>query len=203
MDRSSERWAAQPEVCLIWLGTLPSASGRIIEARRRLENLILGPGTLNEFMDGNPFVPPTVLHDKTGHIPDAAAVAVGVGSCATSLSPWSCPLRPEEFSTVDARRIIETRIDSRSWIARLSGKTLVCNCGCEARADCWAWVLRSTFVDWFGEEDKDDSENDDVPFEDLEAMEDDEAGEYVSYRDEINGTEMNMAVPAHVPWPAA
>ena len=85
MDRSSGMWAAQPEVCLIWLGTLPSASGRIIEARRQLENLILGPGTLNEFMDGKPFVPPTVLHDKTGHIPDAAAVAVGVGSCATSL----------------------------------------------------------------------------------------------------------------------
>ena len=163
MDRSSEAWAAQPEVCLIWLGTLPSAAERIINIRRRLENLIFGPGMFNEFMDGNPLVPPTVLHDETGHIPDAATIVVGVGSCATSLSPWSCPLRSESYSTVDAQRLIETRIDARSWIARLSGKTLVCNCRCEVGAECWAWLLRSTFVDWFGTEDENNSESDEAP----------------------------------------
>ena len=85
MDRTSDVWAVEVEVRLLWLGTLPSASSRICAIRCRLENLISGPGHFNEFIAENPLVPPTVLHDVTGHIPDAAAVAVGVGSCATPM----------------------------------------------------------------------------------------------------------------------
>ena len=203
MDRTSDVWAVEFEVRLLWLGTLPSASDQIRAIRCRLENLISGPGHFNEFIMENPLIPPTVLHDVTGHIPDAAAVAVGVGSCATSLSPWSCPFRPESFTMEAARRLIETRIDARTWIARLSRKTLVCNCRCKAGAMCWAWLLRSTFIEWFGDEAECDSDSDDVPFEDADAAEDEVAMEQVTYRDEIEGTAAEATVPAHVPWPSS
>lgn len=186
----------------MWLGPLSSASGRIVQIRRRLMNLILGPGHFVDFMSETPFVTPTVMHADTCHIPDAAAVAVGVGWCATSISPWSCPFLPEVYTAVAARQLLETRIDARSWIARLSGTTLVCNCRREARYDCWAWLLRSLFIERFDSE-REESDTDEVPFEDLDVEDEDAFETYVSYKDEVEATADELGVPRHVPWPAS
>ena len=68
---------------------------------------------------------------------------------------------------------------------------------------CSAWVLRSTFVDWFGDEAECESDSDDIPFGDVDAVEEEVAGEQVAYSDEIEGIAAEATIPSHVPWPSS
>ena len=109
----------------MWLGSTPSGDEKVVAVRNRLRELVFGPGHFLEFMSESPFVTPTVTHAGGEHVPDAASVYVGWGSCALTLTPWSCPLLPDDYSTVEARQIIRVRADANDWIARLNGKELV------------------------------------------------------------------------------
>ena len=79
---------------------------------------------------------PTVVHEFGVIIPDAACVRVGWGDCATSLTPWTCPLLPCEYTAVAAKQFIQARVDAKEWLARLSGKVLECDCKMNAEV-CW------------------------------------------------------------------
>ena len=116
----------EPAVCLLWLGSTPSGNEKLVALRRRLRELICGPGRHREFIDGMQLATPSVLHAETDHHPTPDTVYVCGGSDASSLTPWACPLDPERFSVTDAMQIIHCRADAGDWLARLSGKTLTC-----------------------------------------------------------------------------
>ena len=72
---------------------------------------------------------------------------------------------------MEARRIIRVRADASEWIARLSGKELVCNC--RRREDgCWAWLLRSEFMELLNPDGDEEQCMDDIPDEDVGEPED-------------------------------
>ena len=63
-------------------------------------------------------------------------------------------------------------------------------------------MLRSLFIEWFDSE-RDESDTDEVPFEDLDVEDEDALGTYVTYKDEVEATADVLGVPRHVPWPAS
>ena len=130
-------------------GTIPSGNENIVRLREEMSNVMFGPGHAHEFREGQPFAPPTVEHWFGAFTPDAARIRVGSGDCATSLTPWTCPLLPCDYTAVAAKKFIHTRCDARDWLARLSGKTLECDCD-KVTDDCWAMVLREAFIEFIG-----------------------------------------------------
>ena len=132
-------------------GTIPPGNPRVVQLRNELKSALFGPGHAQEFRKGRPFDPPTVVHEFGAIIPDAARIRVGWGDCATSLSPWSCPLLPGDYTAVAARQFIQTRCDAKEWLARLSGKELECDCKRMAEC-CWAHILRNACIEAFGNE---------------------------------------------------
>lgn len=103
---------------------------------------MFGPGILFDWMIGAPFVPPNVSRYWNEDSPDPNAARVGTGNCMSTLTPWSCPILPGVYSAVEAKLTISTRADADVWLARLTGKTLACNCRCPPDA-CWAELLRN------------------------------------------------------------
>ena len=149
VDRSSPLLQRAQRLCLMLAGTIPSGLPSIVAIRRRLMAEIFGPGHVHEFLNELPFAPPTVEHEFNSITPEAAHVCVGWGDCATTLTPWSCPLLPENYKVVDAVSYIESRVDAEMWLARLAGKKLLCNCRLNA-SDCWAHILLKEFVERLG-----------------------------------------------------
>ena len=131
------------------LGSLPSGDEKIVCLREQLAKQMFGKGHLFELIMESPFVAPTVLHFADDHVPDPDTVFVGEGSCAVTLTPWSCPLTPEVYSADRARQFINSRADVTEWLSRLSQKSLACNCNCPPD-ECWAWMLKGKFEEIFG-----------------------------------------------------
>ena len=170
---------------------------------------MFGKGHLFELIMGSPFVTPTVLHFVNEHALDPDTVFVGEGSCAVTLTPWSCPLTPEVYSADKARQFLSSRADATEWLSRLSQKSLACNCN-GPPDECCAWMLRDKFEETFSNTlDADEQLTFDVADDDLDdewIPEDDDMLEqwYSSGQDEIGATTDNpSAIPAHVPWPAS
>ena len=123
VDRSSPRFQQAQRLSLMLAGTVPSGQPNIVDIRRRLKSEVFGPGDLHEFQKEMLFAPPTVEHEFNTVIPDAAHVCVGWGDCATSLTPWSCPLLPSEYTVVDAIQYIQLLVDAEEWLSRPAGKS--------------------------------------------------------------------------------
>ena len=162
---------------------------------------MFGPGMFLDSMGNVPFVPPTVTHFQNESSPDPNAVRVGHGSCMATLTPWSCPLLPEHYSAVEARLIISERADVESWLARLTGKVLVCNCRCPPY-ECWAEILRSEFVERYeGVMEDDEDQTFDVDGADLDVREELEVDKLLPGNDAIGRPEALSGIPKHTPWP--
>ena len=202
MDRSSDRWQHAKTMCLMITGSTPSGRPEVVEARNNLCSELFGPGHLHDFLIKAALVAPTVDHDFEAETPSAARVRVGWGNCASSLTPWSCPLLPCEYTAAAATRIIHTRADAKVWLSRLSGKILECECMRES-SSCWAQLLRSEFIEAFGndEEDRDTfvyavaedevEEEEPMPFE-----------AYITIPDTFECTRQSESlIPHPVPWP--
>ena len=156
----------------MWCGSLPSGDPKIRRLRRKLQSIMFGPGIFLDWLKGVPFVPPTVTHFQNKNSPDPNAVCVGYENCMSTLTPWSCPLLPDAYSAVEARLIIIERADVETWLARLSGKVLACNCRCPPN-ECWAEILRSEFVERYdGVMEDEDDQTFDVDMADLDEQED-------------------------------
>ena len=185
---------------------------------------MFGKGHLFDLIMKSPFVTPTVMHFEGDHIPDHDVVCVGAGSCAVTLSPWSCPLTPKVYSEKEARRYINNRADATEWISRLSGKTLACNCGLPPD-ECWAYILVDKFTGAFADtlddsypqtfevDDEDlDDERQQMGIDDQQ-LEDKTTGQNVDEliskwyrpgRDEIDAAASDVfSVPTQVPWPSS
>ena len=194
---------------LVLLGSLPSGDERIVKLREQLGNQMFGKGHLFELVMGSTFVTPTVVRFLNEHVPDSDTVFVGEGSCAVTLTPWSCPLAPEVYSADEARRFLSRRADATEWLSRLSQKSLACNCNLPPDK-CWAWILREKFMETFGNTVDDDEqqtfdvEDDDLDDDWLPAEDDIPEQWHSSGRDEIGTTADDVAsIPAHVPWPTS
>ena len=178
---------------LVLLGSLPSGDKKIVNLREQLGNQMFGKGHLFELIMGSPFVTPTVLHFADEHAPDPDTVFVGEGSCAVTLTPWSCPLTQEVYSADKARQFLSNRADATEWLSRLSQKSLACNCN-RPPDECWAWMLRVKFGETFSNTvDEDEQQTFDVADDDLDyewVSEDDDMLEkwYSSGQDEIGAT---------------
>lgn len=202
LDRTSALWEAAPRLCLMWLGSLPSGEANVVAIRDRLQNLRFGPGHFDEFMAGAAFIPPSVVHECNGYAPDSDTVWVGWGNCAATLSPWSCPFLPIAYSAAEARRVFHRRADVGEWLARLSGKTLVCNCS-RCPNDCWANILQDEFNAIFEEAAADRKVfTFDIPDEDLDVQPEAAIEAYARVRDEVDVQyNSSPSVPTSVPWP--
>ena len=194
---------------LVLLGSLTSGDEKIVNLREQFGNQMFGKGHLSDLIMESPFVAPIVLHFANEHAPDPDTVFVGDGSCAVSLTPWSCPLTPEVHSVDRARQFLSSRADATEWLSRLSQKSLACNCN-RPPDECWAWMLRVKIEETFGSTvDTDEQLTFDVADDDLDdewTPEDDDILEqwYSSGQDEIGATTDNAdAIPAHVPWPTS
>ena len=132
---------AARRLSLVLLASFPSVDEKIIRIRNQLVDQVFGEGHLIELVKGSPFVAPTVVRFNGEHVPDSDVVAVGAGSCAVTLTPWSCPLLPEVHSAVEAKRLLSRRADVYHWLSRLSRKSLACNCKLPPN-ECWAWILK-------------------------------------------------------------
>ena len=81
---------------------------------------------------------------------------------------------------VEARRVIHTSADVGDWLARLGGKTLVCDCHRQPN-ECWAWLLQSEFVEAFSTVDTSDNcYMHEVEDDDLDVLEDTSFETYVT-----------------------
>ena len=201
VDRSSFRFQHGRRLCLMLAGTVPSGQPNVVDIRNRLKAGIFGPGHVHDFQEGLPFTPPTVEHEFETIIPSAAHVCVGWGNCATSLTPWSCPLLPCEYTVVAAIQYVQARADAKDWLSRLAGKTLVCNCSLDAFC-CWAYLLQSMFLDILDDRIVNvpcastvaEGEHEDpqvMPFE-----------TYVAIPDVVDtGLPSDRVIPCAVPWP--
>ena len=183
--------------------SIPSGAPKIRKIRRELKNLIFGPGMFAEWLLHAPLNLPIVSHSLNEDCRDPNAVYVGSGNCMTTLSPWSCPLQPEDFDLMGLRLYIALRADAEVWLLRLTGKVLVCDCKRPAD-ECWAEVLRAEFDTRFnGLLDDDDSRTFKVDDDDFGDDDDDlQMEKYIAGKDEIHGPELNEAgIPHPVPWP--
>ena len=199
---------AARRLSLVLLGSLPSGDEKIVRLREQLAKQMFGKGHLFECIMESPFAAPTVVHFADDHVPDPDTVFVGEGSCAVTLTPWSCPLRPEVYSADKAKHYINNRADATEWLSRLSHKSLACNCHYSA-SECWAWLLRESFENTFGDTVDEDAlsetEDAELDLDDDWSLEDEcEISQWHSAgRDEIDASPGDDTVPAHVPWPGS
>ena len=152
---------------------MPSGAPKIRRIRRELRKSIFGPGMFADWILHAPVNSPTVSHSLNKDCRDPNAVYVGRGSCMTTLSPWSCPLQPDEFDIIKLRIYVALRADCDVWIMRLTGKVLVCNCGRQPE-ECWAELLKSEFEARFKDQvDTEESRTFEVDEEDMDDEDDD------------------------------
>ena len=202
MDRSSDRYQHAKLMCLMITGSTPSGRPEVVEARNNLCSALFGPGHLHDFQIKAPLVAPTVDHDFEAETPSAARVRVGWGNCASSLTPWSCPLLPCEYTAAAATRIIHTRADTEEWLSRLSGKILECDCTRES-SSCWAQILRSEFIEAYGNDEEDmDTFVYAVAEDEVEEEEPMPFEAYITIPDTFECTRQSESmIPHPVPWP--
>ncbi len=150
MDPSRGAWESNPRLMLALWASCPSGAAEVLAIREKLMDLSFGPGhsSANVFTE---FVAPVVAHVLTydGEM-TAESLAVWNGTSASSLSPWSCPYLPEEYSLDVAREYINHRADVRCWLSHLSSRRLVCTCTLEP-SQCWAFLLRDAACQIFGD----------------------------------------------------
>ena len=78
--------AEERRLSLVLLGSLPSGEARMVYLRSQLSAHLFGNGIFNELMDDT-----TISASTVGHF------VGGAGTCSLTLSPWSCPVPPEEL----------------------------------------------------------------------------------------------------------
>ena len=91
---------------------------------------------------------PEVVHDSE-FVPGEGKIA-GCVSGVADMCNYSCPWQGNLYSKSIASQYICRRADAAEFLARLAGKTLVCNCSLDD-SDCWAGVLREAFFLWYPE----------------------------------------------------
>ena len=184
--------------------TIPSGCPKVVLIRNKLIAALFGPGHAQEFRKGRPFEAPTIVHELGESAPDAARVCVGWGNCSTTLTPWSCPLLPVEYTAVEAVLFVHTRMDAEDWLARLSGKVLVCNCKLDA-GSCWAHILQDACREMF---DTAEHELSSVTFAVAESDHEQPDAllfeEYIKVPDTFRIKQSHeSSIPEPVPWPPA
>ena len=198
-NRAPMEDATDRRLSLMIIGSLPSGDARIVSLRSQLSGLLFGNGIREELNDNSTYVAPTVFHFVGQYLPAADSVCVGTGACSLTLSPWSCPIPAESYSAAAATEWIRLRMDNRSWLQRLSGKKLGCNCGSPA-PECWAQLLINEFTDRFevrGYESDCTDDGDSVDF-------DGNGTPHTAWPREYHGGEgTKQMIPEHVPWPNA
>ena len=201
-NRAPTEGIQERKLSLMLIGSLPSGDARIVSLRSQLSAHLFGQGIVDELAKNSTLVAPTIVHFVGQYLPAADSVCVGTGACSLTLSPWSCPIPPESYSAVEAAKWIRLRKDNRSWLLRLNGKKLGCNCSHPAQ-ECWARILVNEFTDRFEVMDYESDCTDDCGSVDFDGNGDSGGAWPREYYSETGVPDSATLIPENVPWPNA
>ena len=126
---------------MLFLTTIPSVSMTVSRARDLLASVIPDGGKYISDYNLNSY--PLISHD-INVLYESCNSAPVASNGIYGFSPYVCPFNGADYKCSKAMEYLYARRDLQSYLQRLSGRTLICNCILGTN-DCWAHVLQNAY----------------------------------------------------------